>query len=232
MRFKRFYIRLLSRCSKNSFAHPFCDIDDVCISLLVYLDLYTFFAIDPRNDFPFFVGPGHPAHIADLDFLSVPVSDNDIGDFINTLEFVQRPDKVFGLPFFQVPSGQINVFLGQSVFDLLDIDPDQRKLLLVKFNSDLFFQTPLYLDGSNPIYRFESSLEVFVCQIAQVKKGSLSIQSKTQYGIEGRIVAQNQGSFNLIRKKNLIKFFTQVRGSLIHICIPVELKDNIRLPRF
>ena len=156
----------------------------------------------------------------------------DLGDLLYSLKFVQGADDIFGLSFFQLATGQVDILLGQALADLLDVQVHQADLLLVEIDPDLLFEATLHLHRRHPGHRFQGALDLLLRHVAVEEQVAASGQPQANDRIQRGVVFQNQGFFGVFREEDRIEPLPHLADCLVHVAVPVEFQDHIRLPGF
>ena len=213
---------------------PVGESDDVGVGLLEDLDLDAFTAVGTGRDLAFGVGPDDLAQITDPNLPALAKGDDGVADLSEIDELVEGPDHVLGPALAQGPAGNVDVLLGEPSDDIVGAQTRVAQTIGLEQNVDLLLETASHPDRRHSLDRFEGALDLELGEPAQPAQTFLTfkldaVAGKTEFEdrIEGRVEAQNQGSFGLVRKKDQIELLQGVLDGFGHLDTPVELEDHI-----
>ena len=215
-------------------AHGFSDGDDVGVGFLVDIDLDTFAAMGAGDHVAIALRAHHLGDVADAHLPAVNPEQNGLGDFVEVGVFVEGPDHVFGAPFFESATGDVDVFLAETVDDLLDGEPGADDEVLAEENMVFLVQTAADADGGDAGDRFESAFDLDLGQAPEPAQawfalvtGAFAGECQFEDRIQGGIEVQEQWTFGLARQEHQVELFHGFLGGLGHVGAPEEFQDDV-----
>ncbi len=168
-----------------------------------------------------------PGNVLEADDALAAGVHDDLVEVLGPLDLHDRAHHVLGLAVLKASSGEVDVLLGEAGHHLFDGQAQARHPALVDLDLDLLLQASGDDGPGHPLDSLDHALDFAVPDQAQAHELFFSGQADAYDGIEGGVVAQEDGPDGVVGKLQEIETLPDVEGREVHVGAPAELQRDL-----